>query len=159
MPRVQSSGPIDPAAIRSALSNAGFGVTFAGESGSALQPLSESQRSQLDILTDRDGSKFDIAKLTVPGKVTIVDFYGDWCGPCRILEVRLEHYLTAHPGIALRRIDIGKWDNDAARQATREFRTSELPYVRVYDARGKFSSAVTGGMWDEVTAAIEKASQ
>jgi hypothetical protein len=27
----------------------------------------------------------------------------------------------------------------------------------VYDARGKFVTAVTGGMWDEVLAAIEKA--
>jgi hypothetical protein len=61
------------------------------------------------------------------------------------------------PNLAVRRVNIGKWDNEAARQATREFRAEALPYVRVYDAKGKFVAAVTGGMWDEVLAALEKA--
>jgi hypothetical protein len=59
--------------------------------------------------------------------------------------------------LAMRRINIGKWDNVAAKQATREFRASALPYVRIYDARGTFVEAVTGGMWDEVLEAIAKA--
>ena len=32
-----------------------------------------------------------------------------------------------------------------------------LPYIRVYDAKGKFVASVTGGMWDEVLIAIAKA--
>ena len=63
----------------------------------------------------------------------------------------------ALPAIALRRVNIGKWDNEAAKQATREFHAEALPYIRVYDANGKFIGAVTGGMWDEVLAAFEKA--
>jgi hypothetical protein len=60
------------------------------------------------------------------------------------------------PNLAVRRVNIGKWDNDAAKQAT-ELHAEALPYIRVYDARGKFVTAVTGGMWDEVLAAIGKA--
>jgi len=44
----------------------------------------------------------------------------------------------------------------AAAQAT-HFGAEALPYIRVYDAHGKFVASVTGGMWDEVLAAIEKA--
>jgi len=57
----------------------------------------------------------------------------------------------------VRRVNVGKWDNDAAKQATREFRLEALPYVRVYDAKGKFVGAVTGGSWDDVLKTIEKA--
>ena len=32
--------------------------------------------------------------------------------------------------LALRRFDIGKWDNEAAKQATREFHAEALPYIR-----------------------------
>jgi thiol:disulfide interchange protein len=65
--------------------------------------------------------------------------------------------MQGKPNLAMRRINIGKWNNAAAKQATREFHASALPYIRVYDANGKFVEAVTGGMWDEVLAAIEKA--
>ena len=156
---VESKGPVDRAAVRTALDNAGFGAVLPGETGAAMQPLPAAELAKLDIVTQRDGKSFSIDKLTVPGKVTIVDFYGEWCGPCRVLDVRLQHYVAAHPGIAIRRIDIGKWDNAAARQVTHDFRAGELPYIRVYDRNGKFSTAVTGGMWDEVTAAMEKGSR
>jgi len=74
-----------------------------------------------------------------------------------VLESRLERYMQANGDIALRRVDIGKWDNEAAKQATHDFRLEALPYIRVYDGKGKFVTAVTGGMWDEVLAAIAKA--
>jgi thiol:disulfide interchange protein len=111
----------------------------------------------LDIVEYKDGRRVDVAKLLAPGKITIVDFYGEWCGPCRVLEVRLQHLMRGQSNLALRRVDIGKWDNEAARQATREFHAEALPYIRVYDGSGKFVAAVTGGMWDEVLAAIQKA--
>ncbi len=59
--------------------------------------------------------------------------------------------------VALRRVNVGKWDNAAARQATTEFRLEALPYVRVYDARGKFVDDVTGGSWDQFLKVLEKA--
>ena len=64
--------------------------------------------------------------------------------------------MQAHRNVALRRLDIAHWDNVAAHQAS-DLGAQALPYVRVYDARGKFVTAVTGGMWDEMLAAIEKA--
>jgi len=110
----------------------------------------------LDIASYTDGKRVDFAKIAAPGKITIVDFYADWCGPCHVLETRLQHLLKGNRNLALRRVDVGKWDNAAAKQIT-ELRAKELPYVRVYDARGKFVAAVAGGMWDEVLAAIGKA--
>lgn len=142
--------------LRAAVSNAGFEAVFPGEKPRDIEPLPPDVVKALDIQSYTDGHRVDLANIIAPGKVTIVDFYADWCGPCHVLEARLQHLMQGRKNLAIRRVNIGKWDNDAAKQAT-ELRAEALPYIRVYDVRGKFITAVTGGMWDEVLAAIEKA--
>lgn len=154
---VEMAENFDKQKIRTALTNAGFESIFPGEQRRDIEPLPEDILRTLDIVQYNDGRKVDIAKLLAPDKVTIVDFYGEWCGPCRVLETRLQHLMRGKQNLALRRVDIGKWDNDAAKQATNEFRVEALPYIRVYDARGKYVGSVTGGMWDEVLGMIAKA--
>lgn len=138
-----------------ALSNAGFAAELPGKTQKTIASLPANVVKSLDITVHNGMTKVDVARLLAPGKTTVVDFYGDWCVPCRALNVRLERYLQAHPNVALRRVNIGHWDNAAAVQAAREFHAEALPYVRVYDGKGNFVRAVTGGMWDEVLAAIE----
>jgi copper chaperone CopZ len=154
---VEIPAGFDKERIRTALSDAGFAPIFPGELRKEIEPLPADVVKTLDIQTWTDGHRADIAKIVAPGKVTIVDFYADWCGPCTVLETRLEHFMQARKDIALRRVNIGKWDNEAAKQATKEFHVEALPYIRLYDANGKFVASVTGGMWDEVLGAIEKA--
>ena len=147
----------DRSRIRTALTSLGYEVIFPGETVKGIEPLPEDVRKTLDIVTFTEGKRFEIRKLLVPGKITIVDFYADWCGPCRVLDARLQHLVAAQKDIAVRRINMGKWDTPAARQATSEFRAEALPYVRIYDAGGKLMGVPRGGMWDEVLAAVEKA--
>jgi len=143
--------------LRSAISNAGFDAIFPGEKRKEFEALPAEVVKTLDIVAYDGRKAVDIDAITPQEKITVVDFYADWCGPCRVLETRLQRYMQAHPSVALRRVNIGRWDNAAAKQATKEFRAEALPYVRVYDANGKFVTAVTGGMWDEVLAALEQA--
>jgi copper chaperone CopZ len=154
---VELPANFDRQKIRAALTNAGFESVFPGEERKEIEALAPEVVKTLDIVEYKDGHRVDVARLLAPGKITIVDFYGEWCGPCRVLEVRLQHLMRGQGNLALRRVDIGKWDNEAARQATREFHAEALPYIRVYDGSGKFVAAVTGGMWDEVLSAIAKA--
>lgn len=154
---VELPANFDRQKIRVALTNAGFESVFPGEERKEIEALAPEILKTLDIVEYRDGKRADIAKLMAPGKITIVDFYGEWCGPCRVLEIRLQHLMRGQGNLALRRVDIGKWDNEAAKQATREFHAEALPYIRVYDAKGKFVASVTGGMWDEVLSAVAKA--
>lgn len=147
----------DRARIKTALTNAGFEAIFPGETEKGFERLPDNVVKTLDIASDSGKSRVDIAKLLAPGKITIVDFYADWCGPCHVLEARIERLMQANHNLALRRINIGKWDNAAAKQATEQFHAEALPYIRVYDAKGAFVAAVTGSMWDEVLDAVAKA--
>src|SRR5690349_18183415 len=147
----------DKQKLRAALTNAGFESVFPGEERKEIEPLSADVVKTLDIVKYDGTKRVDINAILAKGKITIVDFYGEWCGPCRVLETRLQHYMRGRDHLALRRVDIGHWDNAAAKQATREFQAEALPYIRVYDARGKFIGSVTGGMWDEVLKVLAEA--
>ena len=147
----------DRSKLRDAVAAIGYEAVFDGEARKDLQALPEEERRGLDIASASDGARIDLAAVVVPGKITLLDYWAEWCSPCHLLDARLQHLVKANPQIAVRRVNVGKWDNDAAKQATREFRLEALPYVRVYDAKGKFVGAVTGGSWDEILKTIEKA--
>ena len=154
---VDVSEGFDREKLRDAIAKIGYEAVFPGEERRDLAPLPEEVRGTLDIASASEGDKIDVSKVLVPGKVTILDYWAEWCSPCHLLEIRLQHLLAGNPKLAVRRINIGKWDNAAARQATSDFRPEALPYVRVYDGRGKFVGAETGGTWDRVLKLVDKA--
>ena len=143
--------------IRKALQEIGYEGVFSGEVRKDLQPLPEEVRRTLDVSSASEGEKIDVAKTVVPGKITVLDYWAEWCSPCHLVDIRLQHLVLSDPNLAVRRVNIGKWDNPAAAQATSEFRVEALPYVRVYDARGKFVGDATGGKWDQILELLEKA--
>ena len=147
----------DRTRLRDAVAAIGYEAVFDGEIRKDLQPLPEEERRGLDILAASEGARIDLASVLVPGKVTVLDYWAEWCSPCHLLDARLQHLVKASPDVAVRRVNVGKGGNEAAKQATREFRLEALPYVRIYDAGGKFVGAVTGGSWYQIVKTIEKA--
>lgn len=78
------------------------------------------------------GEEVDLATLLAPGKVTIVDFYADWCGPCKRISPQLEHLAKTDPDVVLLKIDIGKWETPV----TRQFSIQSIPNIRVFGRGG-----------------------
>jgi thioredoxin 1 len=86
------------------------------------------------------GAAVDINQHLALGNVTVVDFYADWCGPCRKLSPNLEQMATSDPEIALRKIDIVNWRTPVAQQ----FNIHSIPQVNVYNRGGGLIGTVNG---------------
>ena len=140
--------------IREKLLDAGFFVQFGDEKVPELEPVPAGVLKTLDIAVV-DGN--DLDHLAVPGKITIVDIYADWCGPCKTIELRLQHFIQGK-NIAVRRVNLGEWNTPAAKRLSAKFRFAAIPYLRVYNAKGKFVGA-NNGMWDELLDSVEKAAR
>lgn len=79
------------------------------------------------------GAEIAVKDLLAPGQVTIVDFFADWCGPCRAISPHLEALAQKDPAVSLTKVDIVNWNTPVVKQ----YKISSVPNLRVYDAAGK----------------------
>jgi len=86
-----------------------------------------------DVRTLPAGEVVILAEKSVPGKVTIFDFYAEWCSPCGLITPELEALVRKRPDeLALLKVDVIGWGSDAAIHQNIEY----LPYLAVVDAEG-----------------------
>jgi thioredoxin 1 len=55
--------------------------------------------------------------------VTLVDFYADWCGPCRMMTPVVEEFADKKTG----EISVVKVDIDASPSVTQQFQVTSIP--------------------------------
>jgi thioredoxin 1 len=99
------------------------------------------------------GEQVDINQCLALGNVTVVEFYADWCGPCRRLSPSLEQMARSDPQIALRKIDIVNWKTPVAQQ----FNIHSIPQVNIYDRGGRLVGTVMGADVDKVRSYVAQA--
>jgi len=99
------------------------------------------------------GAEVDINQHLVIGNVTVIDFYADWCGPCREFSPSLEQMARDDADIALRKIDIVNWKTAVVQQ----FNVHSIPQVNVYDRSGRLVGTVLGGDLEKVKSYIAQA--
>lgn len=71
----------------------------------------------------------------------LVDFYADWCGPCKVMAPAVDAVAAGRQGRAL----VGKLDTDRAPNTAAKFQIRGVPTVIVFD-RGREVARQTGAV-------------
>jgi len=92
---------------------------------------SSARRDEHFLNVDTDGFERAVSKDRAKGKVVLVDFYADWCGPCKMLSPILEK-LTKDESMQSgsgRSLDLVTVDTDTQIQLAKEYNIRSLPTV------------------------------
>ncbi|MCD6311510.1 MAG: thioredoxin [Elusimicrobia bacterium] len=73
------------------------------------------------ILNDSNFEQ-EVVKSEIP---VMVDFYADWCGPCKMIAPAVEEIAKEYDG----KIKVCKLDVDEAGQTAAKYRVSSIPFI------------------------------
>jgi thioredoxin 1 len=87
------------------------------------------------LLTSQDFDA-EVVKSQLP---VVVDFYADWCGPCKMMGPVLHQIAEKLAG----KLKVGKFDIDAGRQIASDFGISSIPCLILFKD-GKEADRIIG---------------
>ena len=97
-----------------------------------IESLKETDANEADSASAAPGEpihvedKGHLQQLVADNGVVLVDFYADWCGPCKMLEPIVET-LAAETSAAVAKVDV-----DVHQQLAAEFGVRGVPTVVIY---------------------------
>ena len=84
-----------------------------------------------------DGNNFEEKILNAQG-TAVVDFWADWCGPCRMFSPIIEQFAAKHPEVT-----VGKINMDENPQLAEKYRVMGIPTLLVF-RDGKVTATSVG---------------
>lgn len=98
----------------------------------------------------------DLTAHAVKGKVTVFDFYADWCAACRKVDGHVFKRLAGDDrSVAYRKINVVSWETPVAQRYLQE--VPSLPLLVVYGRDGKRIKSLHGADLDALDKAIAEA--
>jgi len=91
------------------------------------------------VNANNPGEQLDITKYLVKGKINIVDFYSEFCPPCKKISPLLSKLDKKRDDIVVIKIDINRkgikgidWRSPLAKQ----YGLRSIPHFKIYDGEG-----------------------
>ncbi len=85
--------------------------------------------------------------------VTLVDFYADWCGPCRMMNPILEELALEMKGKAV----VAKVDTDQSQKISAELQVTSIPTIILFKDGAEAERVVGVRAAEDLRALIESA--
>jgi thiol-disulfide isomerase/thioredoxin len=105
------------------------------------------------------GAELAIEGYLHKGKTNIVDFYSDYCPPCRKISPLLQELGRKRPDLAILQVDINRkgikgidWSSPLARQ----YELNSVPHFKIYDGDGNLLKEGQEA-WPEISALLNAA--
>ena len=103
------------------------------------------------MATNFTDSSFDTDVLK-SDKLTVVDFWAEWCGPCKALTPIIEQLSTQYDG----KVNIGKLDVDANPEVSMKYGIRSIPTI-LFVKGGQVVDKVVGAVpKNQLEATIQK---
>ncbi len=97
-----------------------------------------------------DNFEEEVLQSEVP---VLVDFYADWCGPCRMMAPVVERMAKEFEG----RLKVGKCNTDENMPLTQKYRVANIPLFKIFK-NGEVAASFVGIMSaDDFAEKIEEA--
>jgi thioredoxin 1 len=82
---------------------------------------------------------FEAKVVNAPGKV-VVDFWAEWCGPCRMIGPVLEEMSGDYPQVTFLKLNV-----DESPAVAQQFNVMNIPSILAFEA-GELKQRVVGAM-------------
>lgn len=99
-------------------------------------------------LTFKDES---VKEVIASGKPVVIDFWAEWCGPCRMISPIIEELAAEYEG----RVEIGKYNVDEENDLTAEFGIRNIPTILFFKNGELADKKVGAAQKSELVAKIE----
>lgn len=81
-----------------------------------------------EAVTELSDANFE-AEVLQSDKPVLVDFWAEWCMPCRMLAPTIDELATTYAG----KVKVGKLDTDANRDVSMKFGISAIPTIILFN--------------------------
>jgi thiol-disulfide isomerase/thioredoxin len=151
--KVWTRADVAPPSIEQALGKRRMHGVFEAGKGSYAPPAGYPVGSDVRVLTISGKDIGALEPHVVPGKVTVFDFYADWCGPCKVLDRKFATVVQARSDVAIRKLNIVGFSSPLSRA----WSLRAIPFVVIYGRSGKKSNELSGSDPTKIAVALGRA--